>query len=790
MNSTNPGVTWSVNGVPGGNATVGTVDATGLYTAPQNLPMPAAVTVRATSVADPSRSATATATVTSDVAVNVAPAPAMVELGASQNFSATVTGSGNPNRAVTWSVNGLTGGNAITGTIDVMGVYTAPSILPSPAGVNIAATSVADPSKAGSAATTVTSNFMLAVSGPASVDNGQTAQFSAQLTPVPGSNPDLRVNWSLSGAGCGVPGACGTMDAAGFYTAPQVAPFPSGITVTATSVADPTRFAMQAVNINAIVTVRVSPAGASVHLEAMQQFAATVAGTVNPNVTWDINGIVGGDQATVGAISQTGMYFAPVNMPAARQVTIRATSQAQPAVSDGVPLFLSGTNILLSLAPASEARAVNRRLQLQLQVAGTSNQMAELRVNGIPGGDAASGMLCVSGSNLCLTIATGQNGEIFDYIAPASIPANPTVTVAAVSLADGQRSASATVQVLASISVNLSPQNISLPPVAAQVFTALLTGTPSREITWDVNGVANGDLGVGQVCVVASNPCQAPAGAVSNVAEYRAPATAPVPPSVTLRATSVEDPAQMATANIGIRTGPFITGLVPASVTAGAASAILLRVTGSGFAPTMPGPGSTIAFNGISFSTTCLSSAECTANIAAAEVAAAATRTVQVLNPGMPPVPSNQVDFVVLEMVTAEEVIALTAGAPVAAGKDIRVAEAATAAQPSPGLQINTVGLFVANSCNPQPGAIAVTRPASGAVNAQICVIGDNLTIAQAYRLSGPQDITVTGTSQLGTNLVLLSLAIPSNAQRGARTLFVENSEKERAAASGAIEVK
>jgi len=42
------GVSWSVNGVAGGNATVGTVDASGFYTAPLVVPTPAVVAVTAT----------------------------------------------------------------------------------------------------------------------------------------------------------------------------------------------------------------------------------------------------------------------------------------------------------------------------------------------------------------------------------------------------------------------------------------------------------------------------------------------------------------------------------------------------------------------------------------------------------------------------------------------------------------------------------------------------------------------------------------------------------------------
>lgn len=58
-----PGVTWAVNDVTGGDAALGTIDATGRYVAPAAVPSPAAVTVRATSLAVPSASATATVTV-------------------------------------------------------------------------------------------------------------------------------------------------------------------------------------------------------------------------------------------------------------------------------------------------------------------------------------------------------------------------------------------------------------------------------------------------------------------------------------------------------------------------------------------------------------------------------------------------------------------------------------------------------------------------------------------------------------------------------------------------------
>jgi len=58
------GVAWTVNDVQGGNAVVGTVSSTGLYTSPARVPNPSTVTVKAVPVADPARHASAAVTIT------------------------------------------------------------------------------------------------------------------------------------------------------------------------------------------------------------------------------------------------------------------------------------------------------------------------------------------------------------------------------------------------------------------------------------------------------------------------------------------------------------------------------------------------------------------------------------------------------------------------------------------------------------------------------------------------------------------------------------------------------
>ncbi len=63
LGPSNNTVTWSVNGATGGNSTVGSINTSGLYTAPASPPNPATVTVTATSQAMPSVSGSASVTI-------------------------------------------------------------------------------------------------------------------------------------------------------------------------------------------------------------------------------------------------------------------------------------------------------------------------------------------------------------------------------------------------------------------------------------------------------------------------------------------------------------------------------------------------------------------------------------------------------------------------------------------------------------------------------------------------------------------------------------------------------
>ncbi len=136
-NVSDQSVTWRVAEGSSG----GTVTSDGVYTAPTTA---GTYHVVATSVADATKTAVATVTVQSGsqtgATVTVSPTDASLSIGASQTFTASVTGVSDT--SVTWRLREGSNG----GTITSAGVYTAPS---TPGTYHIIATSTADSTAAG-----------------------------------------------------------------------------------------------------------------------------------------------------------------------------------------------------------------------------------------------------------------------------------------------------------------------------------------------------------------------------------------------------------------------------------------------------------------------------------------------------------------------------------------------------------------------------------------------------------------------------------------------------------------
>jgi hypothetical protein len=173
------------------------------------------------------------------ISVSLFPAQATVKAGSQFPFQATVQGSANA--SVIWRVDSVPGGNPALGTIDTAGIYTAPSILPTPPVVTITATAQADPTKSATASVTVIIGVTvlppIAALNLSSPQCPVTQQFGAVIT----GTGNAGVDWSIVANGATVGSSdttFGTIDVTGLYATPNTIPNPPNFKVTAKSQAD------------------------------------------------------------------------------------------------------------------------------------------------------------------------------------------------------------------------------------------------------------------------------------------------------------------------------------------------------------------------------------------------------------------------------------------------------------------------------------------------------------------------------------------------------------------------
>jgi hypothetical protein len=722
------------------------------------------------------------------IVVTVTPANGSVVLGNQATFTAAVTNT--TDTAVSWNVNTVPGGNTTLGAINSAGVYTAPADLPSPATVQITATSHADATKSATANVAVTSDITLNLTpNLASVELGASQPFQATVTSS--GHPDTAIRWSLSGPACA--GGCGAVDTSGKYTAPQILPSPASATLTAQSVADPSKQISAAVAITSNFSLQLSapasvPAGASATIVATMM---PVPGS-NPStsLSWALSGpgCSGSSCGTLTVIttqsqggssfSNSATYTAPTTAPSPNSVTVTVTPQADASKKAQATLSIQ-TGASVNVSPSTATLAANHRVTLSAQVSGTSNAGVLWSVNGIAGGNSTFGQICVVASNPCQTVTSTTTSPV-DYLAPGAIPSPNPVSATAVSAADSTKGASAQITLINHVLVSVLPGSVTLAPLAVQGFTTSVLGTSNQNVVWQVQGTACSAAGV--------------CGTINPSGTYTAPGAPPTPDAIQVVAVSSDDTAQSGFANVTISTGANILALHPSSVYAGAAQGFTLRVEGSGFAGSSPGPGSTMHIGGTTRITTCISALECTAPVTAADVAAAGSVPVQIQNPNG--TKSNAVTLIVAAPNISDEVIALSSSAPAATGKDIVVVDPTTAGVSAPGndldLNVAALGTFntANNSCTLGGNAIPLPRPASGPATADICLFSQSgLDTSMTYTVSGPGDVAVIAKLPAGLGIIHLALQIPATATTGARTLFIQNTNLDKTTASGVLEV-
>jgi hypothetical protein len=510
QNSSDLTVIWEVNGIVGGNSTVGTI-SNGLYTAPLTVPTPAVVTVLAIAHADSSKTASASITITPPISVTVAPTPQNVQTSQAQPFTATVANDAQ-NKGVTWTLSGAGCTGASCGTLSANSsasgaaiTYTAPATLPSPSTVKLQATSVADSTKSASATITITAPPALAVTvAPPSASvqaSGGTQSFSATVT---NDAQNKGVTWILSGAGCSG-ASCGTLSASSSasgvgitYSAPATIPSPAAVTLTATSVADPTKSAPASITITAppAIAVSVAPSTATVQSSGgTHVFAATVTNDPqNQGVTWALSG-AGCTGVTCGTLSANSSasgvgvtYSAPSTVPSPATVSLAATSVTDPTKSAAATITVAvfAGNISVTLSPKRGGLTLSQKLNF------TATVTNDVGAAGVTWSATGGGTF----SNTTATTAT--------YSAPGTAG---SVTITATSVVDPTKSASSTLGVtdlpgvftyhndLARDGVNAQEYALTTANVAAATFGKLFSCTVDGALYAQPLWVANLTIG-------------------------------------------------------------------------------------------------------------------------------------------------------------------------------------------------------------------------------------------------------------------------------------------------------
>ncbi len=334
-------------------------------------------------------------------------------------------------------------------------------------------------------------------------------------------------------------------------------------------------------------------------------------------VTWSVNGVRGGDEKS-GRISPSGLYIAPVTLPAVNPVVVSATA----------------------IAEAGTAETASTKLTVKMPAPVISSVAPEAV-------DCGPYTLTISGSSFYPGAAVWANGEplktvyvssnrlsasgTISHAATTSPQAAPSVLNIEVSNAGNVRSAQKkqvqvkTCGVTPPVPITISPNQATVALGGKLTFSVNApSGTAIPTVSWSVNGVAGGD---------------SKSGTISSVGVYTAPNAIPsnAPITVTATSTSTGTSAPVRTANAYViltMPVPRVTSIAPLAVSCGPYT---LTITGSNFFP-----GTVVMADGVALQTTYVSGTKLTASGTLAPPAASTGATlgpigtlkVQIVNPG------------------------------------------------------------------------------------------------------------------------------------------------------------
>jgi len=274
--------------------------------------------------------------------------------------------------------------------------------------------------------------------------------------------------------------------------------------------------------------VTVEPPTATVAIGGQQVFAATVTGSADVTVTWQIQ------EPGCGTVTASGLYTAPATATTCHVVV---TSHADPTKSAAsvVTVQTAPLPVTIAVTPSSTTVAASGQTTFTATVTGSTDTAATWAVR-----EAGCGTVTAGGV----------------YTAPA---AAATCHVVATSHADPTKTASATVTVTGTppvVAVSVTPGSTSVFGYQTASFSATVTGTSNTAVTWSV--------------------AEAGGGTVSAAGVYTAPSA---DGTYHLVATSVASPVATASAAITVTTKVLSVAVTPASASVPAGGSVQLSAT-------------------------------------------------------------------------------------------------------------------------------------------------------------------------------------------------------------------
>ncbi len=296
----------------------------------------------------------------------------------------------------------------------------------------------------------------------------------------------------------------------------------------------------------AAVSISIDPTATTLNAGQTKAFHAAVTNTKTTSLTWRVNQVAGGSAAN-GTIDQSGNYTAPVSIPTVNIVTVDAVSTADPTK------IAAAKVTLLNPVPAITALSLpelNTATPFTLTITGT--------------GFLPTALVAFD-DKTALTI-TAQSTTNITVKGTSSSTSGSQIHVTVTNPGAGSTISSAkTLAVASPVAVVVSPNTKTMRGLTTFKFSAQVSNTDTKTVTWAVNGIAGGNATV---------------GTIASDGTYAAPAV--VPASVNVTAKSTADPTKSNTVQVTLQNPlPLITSAT-SPVTAGTNASI--TIAGAGFA--------------------------------------------------------------------------------------------------------------------------------------------------------------------------------------------------------------